>query len=800
MQVWRRNNVVLSLSFLLLLVGGYWLYFGSHAEKTSLDWSYIALQQENPTEQFEFIDNDKIRLGIGLHWGGAITHVSESGASSTNLVNRHDPGRLITQSYYGAGDYGSDFGSWGYNPVQGGTGQHGSDILAFYKGDQWMYVKTSAMDFLLDGVRTRSFMENWYSLHDDRIHVVARFTNLDHPAGPIRPQELPPIFTIAQLSQTVRYEGDQPFGNGELTTVTHGWPNQVGYQTEGWGAHVNHQGFGLGWYTPHLYESTNYTFQGDGSTGDTGDKTTYTSPVYSMSIFPYEVYQFEYDLFVGDDVAKLARDYAYRMRDTTGSTWNFEVPHYRQGWSLAIANDEDGPEDGAWQFTMQSGLKQKLHAPPVTIPDAQSEFEAVIRNYVGAKTLRLSWSVIGENNKSGTFPMYEVTIPLDPNVSEQTVRYDLSNHPHWTRATHLIDLEFKAEQDGVFEIASIAFRNATDQQPPVLSQVKHQVWNANIADVSFSTDEKTSAMVVYGEQADRLEEHTPNVMTLRKQHRIHLSQLKPDTTYYYQIITQDANGNRTRGEVAKFHTNRLGTDRIGLIQATMPTDFLYTGQSNKIFLRTMMDNGETPTDIVYKQIAYNSIMSEFADVRADGQVNGKKPGQTLLQVEATYKGQTILDHMVINIKSADELQPPSRQQQIEWTFPNAMSEWKDPNQLRMVRQDDSVLLTITGADPYIFSPTKLNLDAKANQLEIRLKNNTKETSASLFFVTTDQTLFDGDKMVNFKIEPHSGWQTIRVDLRQNTAWRGIISQVRFDPAETMESGTIEVAWIKISDQ
>lgn len=85
-------------------------------------------------DKLYFIENDRFKVGIQLSWGGGLNYIEDkqcpvSGLS--NLVNRHDTGRLIQQSYYGTGGNsqyqpGSFNGSkWAYNPVQGGD-QYGN--------------------------------------------------------------------------------------------------------------------------------------------------------------------------------------------------------------------------------------------------------------------------------------------------------------------------------------------------------------------------------------------------------------------------------------------------------------------------------------------------------------------------------------------------------------------------------------------------------------------------------------------------------------------------------------------------
>ena len=78
-----------------------------------------------------FIDNGRFKLGVDLGWGGTINYIEDMTHEEpglTNLVNKHDTGRLIQQSYYGTGaiegvfEWGSfnDSDHWPYNPVQGG--------------------------------------------------------------------------------------------------------------------------------------------------------------------------------------------------------------------------------------------------------------------------------------------------------------------------------------------------------------------------------------------------------------------------------------------------------------------------------------------------------------------------------------------------------------------------------------------------------------------------------------------------------------------------------------------------------
>ena len=51
----------------------------------------LIAKNENPN--LVFVENEFIRVGINLKWGGAITHVSKAGGP--NLINSYDLGRQI---------------------------------------------------------------------------------------------------------------------------------------------------------------------------------------------------------------------------------------------------------------------------------------------------------------------------------------------------------------------------------------------------------------------------------------------------------------------------------------------------------------------------------------------------------------------------------------------------------------------------------------------------------------------------------------------------------------------------------
>jgi hypothetical protein len=78
------------------------------------------------SQSLVFLDNGQLKAGFDLALGGALAFLSRAAEPGLNLINAHDPGRLVQQSYFGSPDnsswqqYGQQI-KWRYNPVQAGS-------------------------------------------------------------------------------------------------------------------------------------------------------------------------------------------------------------------------------------------------------------------------------------------------------------------------------------------------------------------------------------------------------------------------------------------------------------------------------------------------------------------------------------------------------------------------------------------------------------------------------------------------------------------------------------------------------
>ena len=181
--------------------------------------------------QMFFLENQRFKIGIQLSWGGGLNYIEDKKCpvnGVTNLVNRHDTGRLIQQSYYGTtgnseytpGEFNG--GKWSYNPVQGGD-KYGnvSRLIDVEIGPDSVYIKSQPQDWSLNEKITPSYMENTYSLDSDHIRVDNRFVDFSGWEHRYCHQELPAFYTISYLDTFTWYGGSEGWTGGELYKRSH---------------------------------------------------------------------------------------------------------------------------------------------------------------------------------------------------------------------------------------------------------------------------------------------------------------------------------------------------------------------------------------------------------------------------------------------------------------------------------------------------------------------------------------------------------------------------------------------------
>lgn len=109
-------------------------------------------------------------------------------------------------------------------------------------------------------------------------------------------------------------------------------------------------------------------------------------------------------------------------------------------------------------------------------------------------------------------------------------------------------------------------------------------------------------------------------------------------------------------------------------------------------------------------------------------------------------------------------------------------------------------LTVSQDDPGIVMPDLLGLPADAyTHIEVRMRNQTADTQLVVYFITDDNTVFDGAKRATATVTANDAdYQTYRIDMRQSPNWAGRIRQIRVDPVQGSTRGTVSIDSVRVT--
>lgn len=298
----------------------------------------IGLFNREVPETVTYIENDYIKIGLNMNWGGALSYyedldsnvqaVSDSGIiridtnaaqrygteslnNNVNLINCHDTGRLVQQSYYGTTNYDMGFfdGHYcAYNPVQGGNMYNeSSKIVDIRIEDNSVYVKCRPLDWAkAKEYITESYMEATYTLCDDTLKTQCRFVDFSGYDPEKRNQELPAFYGAATMDNFVYYKGNSPWTDGELSSLS-GLDEYLYahypavYPDEQWGAFTGEfdDSFSMGLYVPdcvHMLVGVSGSVTAQTENPDTSNSTSYLAGGREMTFQSFD--PIEYDFYI----------------------------------------------------------------------------------------------------------------------------------------------------------------------------------------------------------------------------------------------------------------------------------------------------------------------------------------------------------------------------------------------------------------------------------------------------------------------------------------------------------------------
>jgi hypothetical protein len=356
------------------------------------------------TPDIQLVENAHIRVGITRKWGGAITHVSIPGGP--NIINSHDLGRQIQQSYYsGPPNYqkagkekSKAWSAFPWNPIQTGDAyRNGSQVVDVRISGNSLYVKTIPMLWPMNNDPGECTMETWITLSktSPAFTYKARLTNQRSDKTQYKggAQEVPAVYVNGPYHHLMMYTGDKPFTGDALRELRNDhredWPWVNSLPTEGWAALVNDAGTGIGVIVPSPIEFHGGFSGKRGIGGETDGSTGYMSPIASEVLDHNVVFDYRADFVVGN-VSEI-RAAAEKHRPRGLPAWDFS--ERRSGWIYESGSDAGFPLKGrGLGGTPEPGLETLRILGPYAIWQASAAKR--VRLQISAKaagSVRMFW-------------------------------------------------------------------------------------------------------------------------------------------------------------------------------------------------------------------------------------------------------------------------------------------------------------------------------------------------------------------------------------------------------------------------
>jgi hypothetical protein len=362
------------------------------------------------TNPMRYLENERLKFGINLAAGGAVTYLEDKTRGGGNMINSHDWGRQIQLSYYSGpvpfiGPNGekphANWSELGWNPIQAGSvGGVPSKTTFCESGPDFIRVRCIPMQWPHDNLPGDCVFEVTYRITAPNVILMeARLINdrLDKRQHlPARDQEMPALYTNGPWYRLVTYLGDKPFTGAPLTTVVDkgdgkGWPWSRFLATEQWCALVNRDGNGVGLYQPETARMCGgfAGFAGGddkkGSGGPHDVQTGYISPL-ARRIIDHNI-DWTYRTHIVAGSLEEIREFAAKQ-PRRKPAWNFDAD--RDGWHYEHAADTGWPIRGGLDISFAKAPRGTMvsderlwHAEDA----AKLEIEAAFHPVDGASTL-----------------------------------------------------------------------------------------------------------------------------------------------------------------------------------------------------------------------------------------------------------------------------------------------------------------------------------------------------------------------------------------------------------------------------
>lgn len=140
--------------------------------------------------------------------------------------------------------------------------------------------------------------------------------------------------------------------------------------------------------------------------------------------------------------------------------------------------------------------------------------------------------------------------------------------------------------------------------------------------------------------------------------------------------------------------------------------------------------------------------------------------------------------------------------EMAWDYTSGADGWSNGHNTSITTSGGVLTSTITGDDPWIYSPDNLNIDAsQAKYVRVKLKNNTPGINSKLYWITNTDTTWDENKAIPITIDSNmAGYKEYVFDLSNQSSWNGMIKMLRIDPIDTgINSGSVDIDYVRVSN-
>ncbi len=261
-----------------------------------------------------FLKNRAAKIGIDREMGASISHLSWF-IYQKNVVNIHDPGRLIQQSYYAgktlvrtADGQSKNWSPWAWNPIQGGGVGSWAKVQKFEKqGDNTLYSETIPKLWDMEDEDAEAVMRQWTSFELDMPNAIVVKCELECRRKPgdrwgpalVRHQEMPALYFTRNFSKFRTYLGE---GKWRDEKQSPGPPWGKATPPKNVMACFNSKGEGIAVFSPAATEHWNFGPHGGGNSSEAGDAPcVHMAPIAKVKLGPQSTLNYRYWMIVGNE-------------------------------------------------------------------------------------------------------------------------------------------------------------------------------------------------------------------------------------------------------------------------------------------------------------------------------------------------------------------------------------------------------------------------------------------------------------------------------------------------------------------